>query len=222
MWFDSWAEILRVLIIGSVSYVALVVVLRVSGKRTLGQLNAFDFIVTVAIGSTLATILLSSDVASFEGLTALALLAGLQFVVAWASAHVPGARDAVTARPVALVISGELQHDQLRSNRLSESEVLQAVCSTGSGDLSDVEAVVLENQGKYQRHPPEQTRQRLNHQRYPGRPRVRGPMTELGPGYLSGRRPASRNGSVGALFGPAHSKRADCGGRPRRRGVGCC
>lgn len=147
MWFDSWAEMLRVLIIGSVSYAALVVVLRVSGKRTLGQLNAFDFIVTVAIGSTLATILLSSDVAFFEGLTALALLAGLQFVVAWASAHVPGARAAVTARPVALVISGELRHDQLRRNRLSESEVLQAVRSTGSGDLSDVAAVVLETNG---------------------------------------------------------------------------
>lgn len=147
MWFDSWAEILRVLIIGSVSYAALVVVLRVSGKRTLGQLNAFDFIVTVAIGSTLATILLSSDVAFFEGLTALALLVGLQFVVAWASAHVPRARSAVTARPVTLVISGELQHAQLRSNRLSESEVLQAVRSTGSGDLSDVAAVVLETNG---------------------------------------------------------------------------
>ena len=85
MWFDSWAKMLRGLIIGSVSYAALVVVLSVSGKRTLGQLNAFNFIVTVAIGSTLATIPLSSDVAFFEGLTALALLAGLQFIVAWAS-----------------------------------------------------------------------------------------------------------------------------------------
>ncbi|WP_258803167.1 DUF421 domain-containing protein [Pseudarthrobacter sp. NS4] len=147
MWFDSWPEVLRVLIIGSVSYAALVLVLRVSGKRTLGQLNAFDFIVTVAFGSTLATILLNSDVAFLEGLTALALLAGLQFVVAWASAHVPGARAAVTARPVALVVSGELQHNQLRRNRLSESEVLQAVRGTGSGDLSNIAAVVLETNG---------------------------------------------------------------------------
>lgn len=147
MWFDSWAEILRVLIIGSVSYAALVVVLRVSGKRTLGQLNAFDFIVTVAFGSTLATILLSSDVAFFEGLAAMALLAGLQFIIAWASAHVPGTRSAVTARPVALVVSGEIQHAQLRRNRLNESEVLQAVRSTGSGDLSDAAVVVLETNG---------------------------------------------------------------------------
>lgn len=147
MWFDSWADILRVLIIGSVSYAALVAVLRVSGKRTLGQLNAFDFIVTVAFGSTLATILLSTDVAFLEGLAALSLLAGLQFLVAWISAHVPGARSAVTAEPVALVISGELQYAQLRKNRLNESEVLQAVRATGSGDLSQIAAVVLETNG---------------------------------------------------------------------------
>lgn len=147
MWFDSWSEVLRVLAIGSVSYAALVLILRVSGKRTLGQLNAFDFIVTVAFGSTLATILLNSDVAFLEGLTALALLAALQFVVALVSAHLPGARSTVTAAPVALVVSGELQHAQLRRNRLSESEVLQAVRGSGTGDISDVAAVVLETNG---------------------------------------------------------------------------
>lgn len=70
--FDSWAEILRVMIIGSVSYGALVALLGASGKRTVGQLNAFDFIVTVAF------------------------------------------------------CEGSAAHAQLRRNRLSESEVLQA------------------------------------------------------------------------------------------------
>ncbi|MHA7282025.1 DUF421 domain-containing protein [Arthrobacter sp. TMS2-4] len=148
MWFDSWADVLRVLIVGAVSYATLVMVLRLSGKRTLGQLNAFDFIVTVALGSTLATILLSSDVAYVEGLAALALLAGLQFVVAWISARWPGARGVVTAEPVALVVDGQLQEEELRRNRLTESEVFQAVRGTGSGDLSSVAAVVLETNGK--------------------------------------------------------------------------
>jgi uncharacterized membrane protein YcaP (DUF421 family) len=147
VWFDSWSGILRVLIVGAASYAALVLLLRVSGKRTLGQLNAFDFIVTVALGSTLATILLSSDVAFLEGLAALGILSGLQFIVVWTSSHMPGARGVLTSRPVALVISGELQHAQLRRNRLSESEVLQAVRATGSGDLSDIAAVVLETNG---------------------------------------------------------------------------
>jgi uncharacterized membrane protein YcaP (DUF421 family) len=147
VWFDSWADILRVLIVGTVSYVTLIGVLRLSGKRTLSQLNAFDFIITVALGSTLATILLSSDVAYAEGLTALLLLAGLQFVVAWISGRWPRARNAITAKPTALVVEGRLQHDQLRRNRLTESEVLQAVRSTGTGDLSSVAAVVLETNG---------------------------------------------------------------------------
>ncbi|WP_434992052.1 DUF421 domain-containing protein [Arthrobacter sp. Ld5] len=148
MWFDSWANIARVLIVGAVSYATLVGLLRLSGKRTLGQLNAFDFVVTVALGSTLATILLSGDVAYLEGLAALALLAGLQLAVAWISARWPAARTAVTARPVALLVDGELQKDELRRNRLTESEVLQAVRGTGSGDVSSVAAVVLETNGK--------------------------------------------------------------------------
>jgi len=148
VWFDSWADILRVIIVGAVSYASLVGILRVSGKRTLGQLNAFDFIVTVALGSTLATILLSSDVAYLEGFAALALLAGLQFGVAWLSSRRPGVRGVLTATPAVLVIDGLLQHDELRRNRLTESEVLQAVRSTGSGDLSSVAAVVLETNGK--------------------------------------------------------------------------
>ncbi|RJT96535.1 DUF421 domain-containing protein [Arthrobacter frigidicola] len=148
MWFNSWADIVRVLIVGAVSYATLIGVLRLSGKRTLSQLNAFDFIVTVALGSTLATILLSSDVAYAEGFTALALLAGLQFIVAWVSARWPGARNMITARPSALVVDGQLQHDELRRHRLTKSEVLQAVRSTGTGDLSSVAAVVLETNGK--------------------------------------------------------------------------
>ncbi|MHA7275618.1 DUF421 domain-containing protein [Arthrobacter sp. HLT1-21] len=132
MWFESWEQVLRVLITGSVSCAALVVVLRASGKRTLGQLNAFDFIVTVAFGSTLATILLSADVSVAQGAAALVLLASLQFVVAWLSA-----RD------------GPLQLDQVRRNSLTKSEVLQAVRSSRSGDLSDIAVVVLETNGTF-------------------------------------------------------------------------
>jgi len=72
------------------------VVLRVSGKRTLAKLNAFDFVVTVALGSTLATILLNSTVSWAEGAVALAVLAGLQFLVAVVASRVPDARSVAT------------------------------------------------------------------------------------------------------------------------------
>ena len=78
MFFDDWFGLLRVMVVGVAAYAALVALLRASGKRTLAKLNAFDFVVTVALGSTLATVLLSKDVALAEGLRAFALLTGLQ------------------------------------------------------------------------------------------------------------------------------------------------
>ena len=148
MWFDSWSDILRILLVGSASYVTLVVVLRVTGKRTLAQLNAFDFIVTVALGSTLATILLSQTVSWSEGVAALGLLVGLQLLVAWVSSRRESVRSALTATPAVLLRNGFIQYEALRANRLTESEVRQAVRQSGTGDLADIAVVVLETNGK--------------------------------------------------------------------------
>ncbi|MGI8643317.1 MAG: DUF421 domain-containing protein, partial [Thermomicrobiales bacterium] len=47
MFFDTWMDLVRIVTVGTSSYLALVALLRVSGKRTLSKMNAFDFIVTV-------------------------------------------------------------------------------------------------------------------------------------------------------------------------------
>ena len=73
MFYDGWMGLVRVVVAGTCAYAALVLLLRISGKRTLAKLNAFDFVVTVALGSTLATVVLSSSVALAEGVVALAL-----------------------------------------------------------------------------------------------------------------------------------------------------
>lgn len=74
MWFDSWDDVVRIVLVGAASYTALVILLRLAGKRTLSQLNVFDFVVTVALGSILASVLLDSTLSFTEGMTALALL----------------------------------------------------------------------------------------------------------------------------------------------------
>ncbi len=148
MWFDAWPEVLRTAVIGTAAYLTLVIVLRVSGKRTLGQLNAFDLVVSVALGSTLATILLNKDVAWAEGATAFALLAGLQYGIATVSAKWPRSRMVITSRPALLLRNGVLDHTALRANRLTEAEIRQAARESGQGDLSQLAAVVLETNGK--------------------------------------------------------------------------
>jgi uncharacterized membrane protein YcaP (DUF421 family) len=147
MWWDSWSDVGRVAAVRAAAYLSVVVVLRVSGKRTLAKLNAFDFVVTVALGSTLATILLNSDVSWSEGVTALVLLSGLQAVVAWVTVHRPGVRPVITSGPTLVWRNGRPIESALTQQRVALDEVRQAVRATGHGDLGQVAAVVLETDG---------------------------------------------------------------------------
>ncbi len=149
MFFDDWAGIGRTAIVGIAAYVGVILLVRLAGKRTLSKMNAFDLIITVALGSTFATILLSEDVALAEGLTAFALLIGLQFVITWLSVRMSAVRSLVKSEPTLLVISGRMQDAALRDQRVGEDEVLQAVRQEGFGSIADVYAVVLETDGSF-------------------------------------------------------------------------
>lgn len=146
MWFSTWSDLARILLVGAAAYVTLVLILRTSGKRTLARLNAFDLVVTVALGSTLATIFLDKKVTWAQGAVALATLAVLQFLVATLTTRF-GGRAVVTASPTLVVERGRVLHSALRDQRMTESEVLQAVRSSGAGGLDMVRAAVLETDG---------------------------------------------------------------------------
>jgi uncharacterized membrane protein YcaP (DUF421 family) len=149
MFFSGWETLWRTLVIGVLAYVVLVLFLRVSGLRTLSKMNAFDLIVTVALGSTLATILLNRDVALAEGALAFALLIGLQYAVTWTSVRAQWVRDIVTGEPVMLLHDGELLPSALRRARVTEKEVEAAVRAAGMAGLDEARAVVLETDGSF-------------------------------------------------------------------------
>lgn len=146
MWFSTWSDLVRILLVGSAAYATLVVVLRTSGKRTLAKLNAFDLVVTVALGSTLATIFLDKNVSWVEGSMALATLAFLQFVVASLTTRF-GGRAVVTATPTLVVRDGQVLENALREQRMTRAEIWQAARSSGVGDIGMVAAAVLETDG---------------------------------------------------------------------------
>jgi uncharacterized membrane protein YcaP (DUF421 family) len=145
--FDSWTGLARVLIVGPIAYVALVAVLRFSGNRTLSKLNAFDLVVTVALGSTLATILLSSDVALAEGVLALVLLVLLQFAMTWLSVRSERFQSLLKAEPVLLLRDGRLLPDAMRRARVTGEEVDAALRAGGVASRAEAGAVVLETDG---------------------------------------------------------------------------
>lgn len=149
LFFDNWQTLSRTLIVGVSAYVSLVLLLRISGRRTLSKMNAFDMVVTVALGSTLATILLNRDVALAEGVLAFALLISMQYLVTWTSVRMPWVRQIVTGEPALLVYEGKLLPSALQRARVTEDEILSAVRSAGKQTFKQIKAVVLETDGSF-------------------------------------------------------------------------
>ena len=147
IFFDSWSSLGRTLVVGVLAYCMLVAFLRVSGKRTLSKMNAFDLVVTVSLGSTLATVVINKDVSLAEGAVAMLLLIGMQFLVTWSAVRSSLVRQLVSAEPTLLLHRGRLLDAALRSARVTEDEVRSAVRAAGIRGLDDADAVVLETDG---------------------------------------------------------------------------
>lgn len=149
MFFDSWYGLLRVVLVSVLAYAAVVAILRASGKRTLAKMNAFDLVVTVALGSTLASILLSKDVALLEGVLAVTLLVLLQFGIAWGSVRWRWVERIAKSTPRRLLTDGVIDENALRAERVTREELLAAVRSGGFGGLDAIAAVILETDGSF-------------------------------------------------------------------------
>jgi uncharacterized membrane protein YcaP (DUF421 family) len=143
------SALLRTAVIGVLAYLVLLVFLRVSGKRTLSKMNAFDFVVTVALGSTLANILLNADVSLVQGSLALLLLVTLQFVITWSSVRTRWVRRVATGQPALLLEHGCLIPAAMRRVRVTEDEIHAALRGAGVASLDEAAAVVLETDGSF-------------------------------------------------------------------------
>lgn len=147
IFWSSGSDLLRIVIIAPLTYAALILILRVSGKRMLSKMNAFDLVVTIALGSILATILLSKDVVLAEGLAALGLLIALQYIVAWSAARSSIARKIIKSEPTLLYFDGVFIRRALWQENVSEEGVRSAMRAQGFASTGDVAAVVIEADG---------------------------------------------------------------------------
>lgn len=147
MFFDNWPDIWRVLAITGTAYLAIVATLRMGGKRSLAKLNAFDFVVTIALGSILASVILLEDVSLSEGVAAFLGLAVLQFMVTWSSRRFASIAGLVRSAPRILLRDGRFLDEALDRERVTRGEVEAAIRKQGQGRIEDVNAVVLETDG---------------------------------------------------------------------------
>ncbi len=147
MLFDDWSSLLRAAVLAVLTYAWLVFMLRLYGKRTLAKLNAFDFVVTVALGSTLASTIISKNTTWSQGAVALAVLCSLQWLVAKASLRWPWFFQVTRSTPRLLLFDGQPIDQALEEERMGPSDLRAAIRKHGSTALTDVHAVVLETDG---------------------------------------------------------------------------
>jgi uncharacterized membrane protein YcaP (DUF421 family) len=147
--FDDWTGVARIALFALAAYSALLVVLRLTGKRTIAKFNIYDWAVSVAFGSTLATIVVSDQVALAEGVAALVTLALLQYVVSAVSIRWERTRDLVTSRPALVFHRGDFCREAMARERITEGEILHAMRARGHSSLHDVDWVVFETDGTF-------------------------------------------------------------------------
>ena len=147
MLFDGWSGLWRIAVLAVLAYIWLVLLLRLYGKRTLAKLNAFDFVVTVALGSTLATTILSKSTNLSEGVLALIVLCTLQWAVAKVSLKWPWFFRMTRSTPRLLLLEGALLDKAMAQERIGASDIRAAVRKHGGTSLEEVHAVVLETDG---------------------------------------------------------------------------
>ena len=149
-WIWSGTDpLLQVLVSTPLIYVAVIVMVRVSGKRTTAQMNNFDWLVTVAMGSLIASGMISKSNSVATVAFAIAVLLVLQWIVTRSVFASDRMERLVKAEPRLLVSDGRMLEDAMKAERVASSEILAAVREAGCTHLEDVAAVVLETDGSF-------------------------------------------------------------------------
>ncbi|RAZ81377.1 DUF421 domain-containing protein [Planococcus halotolerans] len=145
--FDGWNSVLRIVIMSALAYPFLIVLLRMSGKRSITNVNIFDFIITVTYGATLASIITSDKVSFADGAAVLVMLTLLQYLVSKTAAGSKRFSDFIKASPVFLYYGGNFNEKQMQKNRLRKQDLREKVRQQGMSSFENVEAIVLEGDG---------------------------------------------------------------------------
>lgn len=145
--FNGWTNVLGTIINGVSIYIVLIIGLRISGKRSLSKLNAFDFVVTVALGSVFASTITSSSVSLVQGMAGIITLLFLQYLITKLSVWSHTFSKGVKAAPTILFYKGKYNEKEMKAERLTPGEIIQSVRKAGQHSMDTVLAVVLESDG---------------------------------------------------------------------------
>lgn len=140
-------NIIRIIVIGILSYIFLILILRISGKRTLSKMNAFDFIITVALGSMLSNIIMDSSISLVEGMIGLGLLVLLQYIITFTSMRYRTVGSIIKSKPTLLYYNSEFFEKNMIKERILKVVLEQAIRKAGYENYESISAIILETDG---------------------------------------------------------------------------
>jgi uncharacterized membrane protein YcaP (DUF421 family) len=129
-----------------VVYFLMLLVIRVLGKRTVGNLSAFDLLVALMLGEVVDE-MIYGDVTFGQGLAAIIPLAAVEYLNSWLSYLNHGVEAVLEGRPTIVVKDGEFQRKGMRAERMNDVDIMAALRRHGIEDLREVKLATVEADG---------------------------------------------------------------------------
>ncbi len=146
--FSEAARLWSIFVSAIFFFVFIVILVQIVGKRTTSQLNNFDWIINITVGSLAASGILLRDVHLFDAGLAIVVLASLQMLTTWSVMRSELASKIVKAQPVLLTHKGEFLREAMLKERISEEEIFSALRSHGMNEAADANWIILETNGE--------------------------------------------------------------------------
>lgn len=144
--FSNWESLVAIAISTLVIYIAVIVFTRIFGKRSFSKMSSFDFAMTVAVGSLIATTVLSKSVTLLEGIVGLFMVYLYQLSAALLRKWKPF-RKAIDNEPLLLMDGQNILEANLLKARVTKGDLRSKLREANVLDLSEVRAVVFETTG---------------------------------------------------------------------------
>lgn len=133
----------------AIMYFMALIMIRLLGKRALGELGPFDFVVMTGVGHTVVSVALDKSIPFYEGIVILLTLAVLECIMGFAALKNQRLSNLITGAPVVLIDKGRIVKDNLKKEKFNVDDLMQELRKKGIRDIDEVDKGILESCGGF-------------------------------------------------------------------------
>lgn len=128
--------------------VVLFLITRLMGRKQISQLNMFDYIIGISIGSIAASLSVDDSINYFDGVLSIVIYGGIAALISYLTTKSITMRRFFTGPPLILINKGSFIYKNLKKSKLDINDVLQTARESGYYNISEIEYSILEPSGK--------------------------------------------------------------------------